>query len=309
MSNVLDSKDFGSKIYGRFPPKYREDDAFQNYALKRYLQSLSDGGFKYSIDEINGILDLVDPEKVDAKVLPILFQQYGLKVFNGIPEEYLRYLLPKLGEAWSKKGSLNVIEFITASLSGIKTTTEVTYDEFGNPKVDVKLDMDYNIGDYFPDSQQFNRLLANFIPFYCDHVLVYSYMFYENQVLVGKDELLDNVQENKEEASGIRLYKGDSSILNNATLGNMILGGETYNYEFEDHIKTETLEKGSILKPTNSFTNNPLHTLNNNFYTNGLYSYDIITILNTEKTGVFGKAVMGNSLFDQGDSFTEIVFN
>ena len=117
MSNILDSEDFGLKLYNRFPPKYREDDISQNYALKRYLQSLADGGFKYAIDEINGIIDLIDPNKVNTEIFPILFSQYGLEIFKGIPENYLRYLLPKLGEAWSKKGSLSVIEFISSSIT------------------------------------------------------------------------------------------------------------------------------------------------------------------------------------------------
>lgn len=187
MSNILSSDDFGLKIYNKFPPKYREDDIGQNFALKRYLESLADGGFKYSIDEINGITDLIDPEKVDAKVLPILLKQYGLEVFNGIPENYLRYLLPKVGEAFSKKGSLSVVEFISSSISGIKTSTEIAYDSNDNPIIDVILEMDYNIGDYFPDVEQFKRLLKSFMPFYCDMLLVYSYLFYESTVLTAKD--------------------------------------------------------------------------------------------------------------------------
>ena len=177
MSNILNSEDFGLKIYNRFPPKYREDDAKENFALRNYLQVLSEGGFKYSIDEINGILNLIDPNNVDSKVLPMLFKQQGLEIFNGIPEQYLRYLLPKLGEAWSKKGSLSVLEFITSSLSGVKTSTEVIYEEGKeDPFVAVRLEMDYNIGDYFPEAEHFNRLLKNFVPFYCDVILLYSYL-------------------------------------------------------------------------------------------------------------------------------------
>lgn len=188
MSNILNSDDFGLKLYNRFPPKYREDDVAQGFALKRYLQALSDGGFKYSIDEINGITHLIDPDKIDAKVLPVLFKQYGLDIFNGIPEEYLRYLLPRLGEAWSKKGSLSVVEFITSSLSGTKTTTEVSYDNENNPTITVILEMDYNIGDYFPEAEQFNRLLRSFVPFYCDLNLLYSYVFFEVQTLTERIE-------------------------------------------------------------------------------------------------------------------------
>ena len=228
MSNILNSEDFGLKIYNRFPPKYREDDVGQNFALKRYLQALSDGGFKYSIDEINGIADLKDPDKVDSKVLPILFKQYGLDIFNGIPEEYLRYLLPKLGEAWTKKGSLSVIEFITSSITGVKTDTEVKFDSQENPLINVKFEMDYNLKGYFPESNQFMRLLENFVPFYCDLGLVYSYLFYENQILVGKDEeVFANIHENKSEKGllGLRktpVYNG-SSVLNEVVLGDFIL--------------------------------------------------------------------------------------
>lgn len=211
MSNILSSKDFGLKIYNRFPPKYREDDVSQKYALKRFLESLSDGGFKYAIDDINGILNLIDPDKVNAKILPILFKQYGLEIFNGIPEEYLRYLLPRLGEVWSKKGSLSAVEYVTASISGIKTITEVDYDENGNPLIDVKLEMDYNIGSYVPDTEQFNRLLKNFMPFYCDFTLVYSYMFYESQILWSKDLETMDITETKDETS--RLQSSESDYL------------------------------------------------------------------------------------------------
>ena len=228
MSNILNSEDFGLKIYNRFPPKYREDDVGQNFALKRYLQALSDGGFKYSIDEINGIADLKDPDKVDSKVLPILFKQYGLDIFNGIPEEYLRYLLPKLGEAWTKKGSLRVIEFITSSITGVKTDTEVKFDSQENPLINVKFEMDYNLKGYFPESNQFMRLLENFVPFYCDLGLVYSYLFYENQILVGKDEeVFANIHENKSEKGLLGLRKtpvyNSSSVLNEVVLGDFLL--------------------------------------------------------------------------------------
>ena len=228
MSNILNSEDFGLKIYNRFPPKYREDDVGQNFALKRYLQALSDGGFKYSIDEINGIADLKDPDKVDSKVLPILFKQYGLDIFNGIPEEYLRYLLPKLGEAWTKKGSLSVIEFITSSITGVQTDTEVKFDSQENPLINVKFEMDYNLNGYFPESNQFMRLLENFVPFYCDLGLVYSYLFYENQILVGKDEeVFANIHENKSEKGLLGLRKtpvhSSSSILNEVVLGDFVL--------------------------------------------------------------------------------------
>lgn len=245
MSNILNSEDFGLKIYNRFPPKYREDDVGQNFALKRYLQALADGGFKYSIDEINGITHLIDPDKVDAKVLPVLFKHYGLEVFHGIPEEYLRYLLPRLGEAWEKKGSLSIIEFVTTALSGTKATTEVNYDPKDNPWIDIKLEMDYSLSEFVPDVEQFTRLLQNFIPFYCDMNLIYSYMFYETQVLRTRDNEFMNILDHREEkglipfSAGTRFYPQlgvEDRLLNSTFILNELFRWDKDPDEHEDKI-------------------------------------------------------------------------
>lgn len=288
MSNILNSEDFGLKIYNRFPPKYREDDVGQNFALKRYLQSLADGGFKYSIDEINGLTHLIDPEKVDVKVLPILFKQYGLEVYNGIPEEYLRYLLPKIGEAWSKKGSLSVVEFISSSLSGIKVSTNVTYDEDENPIVEVRFEMDYLFGNYFPNVEQLSKLLKNFLPFYCDVNLVYSYGFYDDTKLKCRDE-----EENifnylpYDESIGLKTILDSESgsektaLFGEAVMGVSVLnaGKKEYADTFEDFITNSVNESGSIVGLTsNTLTNSVNNTLNSSFFTNGLYNYDVITV-------------------------------
>lgn len=345
MSNILNSNDFGLKIYNRFPPKYREDDVGQNFALQRYLEALSDGGFKHSIDDINGITHLIDPDKVDAKMLPILFKQYGLEVFNGIPEDYLRYLLPKLGEAWSKKGSLSIIEFITSSLSGIKVSTEVAYDESDNPIVDVKFEMDYNIGDYFPDSEQFKKLLSNFLPFYCDMGLIFNYMFYDSVSVRGDDysemtifdnKLAESVAVNCEDEEVLKVvnsllescgvtdeityqdkislasvYEQTSLVIDDkvkdkyayapyyeeatinrrcisnpesvAVLAQAILGVSVLAYcedntdDFDDYITETRNEEGKVFQFVDSKTNSG-YNLNSSFYTNGLHSYDIVTI-------------------------------
>lgn len=38
MSDRLDPKDFGLKLYNRFPPSYRADDVGQKYALRGTLK-------------------------------------------------------------------------------------------------------------------------------------------------------------------------------------------------------------------------------------------------------------------------------
>lgn len=203
MADRLNPNDFGLKLYNRFPPSYRVDDRDNKYALKRYLEAAADGGFKYVIEEQNGLLDLYDPQTSPLEVVYLLYEQYGLDLFHGIPEEFLRAFLPNLGLAWSKKGSLDVVEFIVSSLSGIKTSTEITYDDFDNPIVTVRLEMDFSMTDYFPNTEQFKRILENFIPFYCDPYMIYSYVYYVYGQLYGEDYEFDKVFDAKGEIASI----------------------------------------------------------------------------------------------------------
>lgn len=205
----FDNKDFGLKIYNKFPPMYREDDAKVNFALKRYLQAVGDGGFKLAIDEWNGLLDIYNPSNIDYNMLSILYEQFGFDLFYGIPEEYLRYLLPRLSEAWKKKGSLSVVEFVVSALSGIKTSTEVISDAQDNIQLNVRLEMDFNMGTFFPDPVQFNRILTKFVPFYLDSTLIYSYVFYESQkVWLAENYFFDEVKEDTKEYAFIPFDKG-----------------------------------------------------------------------------------------------------
>lgn len=289
MSNILNSEDFGLQLYNRFPPKYREDDVKEKYALKRYIQAMSDGGYKYVIDDINRLTTLIDPLKVDAKYLPVLFKQFGLEIFNGIPEDYLRYLLPKLGEAWSKKGSLDVVEFIISSISGVKTSTSVSYDNKGNPIVYVRLEMDYAISPTTPNLEQLNRILQNFVPSFCDSYIVKSYVFYEERNLsVEENEDILKINDTKIESSSILSSSGKrfSNTLNNndKLLNSSFILNEEHEYSLDTDYHKDTInmisnERTSLEIPSEymGYTNNEFSGLNTNFYTNNLGCYDIIT--------------------------------
>lgn len=312
MSNILDSKDFGLKIYNKFPPKYREDDVEQLYALKNYLESLADGGFKYTIDDINGLMHLIDPSKIDAKLLPTLFKQYGLNVFNGIPEDYLRRLLPNLGEAWSNKGSLDVLEFITSSLSGVKTNTEIKYDEDGNPLIDVRLEMDYNLGDYFPDARQFNRILDNFLPFYADKTLIYSYVFKD---LIGavanEEEFTEIVHKAENDNIGILLHgvpETRNALFNHSIFGLGLFNSLDMKIPTEVHfdsIKLSAQKETGLLNLIDAkspvLVKNLFSEESNNKVeeeSTNVVSYTSSTNA-TFVTGVFGKAVLDDNSFDK----------
>ena len=289
MSDRLDPKDFGLKLYNRFPPSYRADDVGQKYALKRYIEAAADGGFKYVIEEQNGILDLVNPQTSPLEAVYALYEQYGLELFHGIPEEFLRSFLPNIGLAWSKKGSLDVVEFIVSSLSGIKTSTEVTYDEHDNPLVTVRLEMDFSVSDYFPNAKQFERILSKFIPFYCDALLVYSYVYYENASVHGDDYTTTDIHEKVVEEGRIPygVHIGLEPMLNTEKRLN-------FNFILNES-KYFGIQENSLLNTSRSlnkdFTLNLSDILTGEYDTD--YCEDIITHLVTETGKV---ANTGNTL-------------
>lgn len=214
MEYNLNSKDFGLKIYNKFPASYREDDFKVNLALKRYMQSISDGGFKHVIDDINKMTSLVNPNTCSMDILKALFNQYGFTDIYNVPEDYLRFLLPMLSTAWGKKGSISVVESIISIISGIDARTDIEYRADGSIHVTIRLEMDFELSDYFPDTKQFHRIAKSFLPFYTDNSILYSYVYYENQTvhLVEEYPYLTVIRENVLETPSLACtesgYKG-----------------------------------------------------------------------------------------------------
>lgn len=230
MSNLLNSEDFGLKLYNRFPPTYLEEDAKVKFALKRYLQSLSDGGFKFIIDDSNGLIDLIDFQQTRPEVLPLLLEQFGLEVFHGIPEEFLRIIIPQMGKIWETKGTMKSIEFFTTLLSGIQTSIEFEYDEKDDLSLNIVLEMDYSVGDYVPDVERFNRLIDNVVPFYVDHDVIFRYYFECFATVKMQENLAYDIIHDNPKEHGRFFYKGVFDPNNiEPIFAHYIFGGTTFN--------------------------------------------------------------------------------
>lgn len=324
-STKLDPKDFGLKLYSRFPPSYRADDADQKYALKRYLETAADGGFKYIIEEQNGLLDLINPQTSPLEVIYLLYEQYGLDLFHGIPEEFLRAFLPNLGLAWAKKGSLDVVEYIVSSLSGIKTSMEVTYDDFDNPLVWVRLEMDFSVNEYFPDTEQFNRILQHFIPFYCDALLIYSYVYYEYGDLHGDEYLSTFIWDKKSELGTIPygVHWAWTPLTNTDKQLNVdFILNDFYGHGCEDtpllncdrELNNDFILNQDITKykeyETDSFIDKFIYTLYESgiIINTGTRGSGGVPLLNTDKS-LFGDFVLGGDMLAVSDGMPRPILN
>lgn len=239
MSDLLSEKDFGLKLYKTLPPLYRREDLNVNQALKRYLEALSDGGFANVIKEINGLLNLIDIDKLDEKslstMLPLVFEHYGFKVFNGIPELYLRKMLPMISELYAMKGTTTVIEYLTAIVSGTKSTVDTSEIDNGY-KININIEMDFDkTVKYMPDIEQLKKIVDEFVPFFYDTHLVFIYIYDE----VGNITMEDHFTESNKEVGA----------------------------NDEGGIKNTLID---------TFLNRSSNLLNSSFYTNAIYNYDVI---------------------------------
>ena len=306
MSTTLNGTKFGERLYDTLPHLYHSEDEMVDFALKRYLQALADGGYAYVIDELNGILDLNDPTKTPAEVLPVLFEQYGLPIFNGIPEAYLRKLLPILRDLYARKGATTVIEYLTSIISDVKSEVIISPDFKENYHIDIRLEMDYDQQGArdLPDREQLLRIIKEFLPFFIEVTFIFSYLFYELAKIQAKEFSHDYITEIRSEHTRLPSKKGTSMFptLNNFDLGlnDSIYLNETYYYseevdEFLDKISYVLQETGNLdREKSNQYLrqtlNNPFKLLNNDLVLNDYIDTDELVATNISTTPMLDTA-------------------
>ncbi len=205
MSIRLNSDDFRERLFNSLPNLYKNIDKDNKDALYRYLCALVDGGFSYIIQENNGLLDLNDPDNTLSEVLPILYEQYGFEMFNGIPEYYSRKLLPHLCQCYKRKGAEAVVDYLVSFVANTSAYLEKTptFDE--DYTMFLKIIMDDIDRAKVPDFEQMRKIIKEFIPFFIGISVIYTYIYV--------DEFILNI--NDSDRMDIKEDKSESGVLNN----------------------------------------------------------------------------------------------
>lgn len=181
MSNVLNPDVFGQKLYSRLPAIYRTEDETNNFALKRYLESLSEGGYAKLINEMNGLLNIVDPEKTPTKVLKHLFGQYGVTMFQGVDEKLLRKLLQIISDVFARKGSKSTIYYIASILTGCECVINYTIEN-GVYMLSISFEVEDKSQLLSENDKAFlESMLKDYVPFYWNMVFD-SYIGSDNEI-------------------------------------------------------------------------------------------------------------------------------
>lgn len=113
--------------YKKLPQIYRDEDKKLEYPLKRYLESLIDGGFCGSIEDIEGVMLLIDPETIPEKFFPYLYESFGLEYFPDIDVSYHRKFLMNIGELIKRRGTFSCVQFLIKVLTGLEA--ELSFED------------------------------------------------------------------------------------------------------------------------------------------------------------------------------------
>lgn len=128
----ITSKSLLDLLYNKkLPQIYRDEDRKLGYPLKRYLESLIDGGFCGSIKDIEGVLHLIDPETIPEEFFPYLFESFGLEYFPDIDVSYQRKFLLNIGELVQRRGTFSSVQFLVKVITGLKAELSFKNNELG----------------------------------------------------------------------------------------------------------------------------------------------------------------------------------
>lgn len=107
--------------YKKLPQIYRDEDSKIGFPLKRYLESLVEGGYKGAIDDIQDTLYLFDPKAIPKSLFPFLYESFGLEYLPDIDLTYQRKFLSNLGELVRRRGTFSSVHFMIRALTGLES--------------------------------------------------------------------------------------------------------------------------------------------------------------------------------------------
>lgn len=195
---------FAEHLYERLPEVYRQEDARAgvDFALRRYLEALDEGGIQQVFSELLALYDIQDVDKCPPQVLPLISRMLGYNYIEEVEIDTQRKIIANLIELYKRKGTKSVVNFITREFTQFDTKViELQYRIFKtwspNPKGIPKSDyveprtlgnkLTYNTCHLFSDTGMYNyrgivvvcdaqasqiellnRLLREFLPVYCN---------------------------------------------------------------------------------------------------------------------------------------------
>lgn len=168
MSNIT-SEGLLDLLYNKkLPQVYRDEDSKVGLSLKRYLESLIEGGFCGSIEDIEKILLLIDPKNIPEEFFPYLCKSLGLEYFPDIGITYQRKFLMNIGEIIRRRGTFSCVQFIIRVLTGLDSELSVEGRTLNITLIARSLD---DLEKIETDTPVIERYIGTHIPYYINPVI------------------------------------------------------------------------------------------------------------------------------------------
>ena len=169
---ALTSADLLQYAYFRCLPEiYRDEDKNLGYPLYRYLQTIILGGYELSVQDIENLLNLVDPENCPEEFFPFLYESFGLEYYPDVAVDYHRKLLMNYGELKRRRGTYSCIKFLVRVLTSLDVKLRYFrgehQDVYGRYLVvSLQAKTIEDILNLDNDSALIQKFLGLFIPYY-----------------------------------------------------------------------------------------------------------------------------------------------
>lgn len=140
---ALSTNDLLNYAYYRCLPQiYRDKDSELGMPLFRYLSSIILYGYRDSIEDIEGIITIIDPENCPEEYFPLLYSCFGLDYYPDVGVIYHRKILMNYGELRRRRGTYSCVRFLVKVLTGLEVNLSYFrgyHDEVYGRYLEVKL--------------------------------------------------------------------------------------------------------------------------------------------------------------------------
>lgn len=166
---MTNANELSTYVYQKLPKIYREEDfkLDQDFPLKRYLESLFNGGLTDFYTLTTNLVNLIDAERCPEELIPFLYRSFGLVFFNDIDIKYHRKFLMNMGEILRRRGTYSCVKYLIRSLTGLEVT--LFYNRTPNARIlraVLYLDTLQDMLSIDTDISVVQRFMRDYVPYY-----------------------------------------------------------------------------------------------------------------------------------------------